>query len=249
MTQAATVPFQNVRTRQAANTNAAPRSPGDGRVINLRSYQFDRSSKTDRTKRPTTDETFRNAQVTYNSVENTRDIRRKARATTQKPSRPVQTQRVLPAVAPTAIENTITRAANLVGTVRRASILAPTIVPGLYAHAALAGFWVVSLIGFGLAGTGSLAVSWIPIFGETLAGFTSLPGLVIFLVGWLIAALIGCCTVCAVLAYCTMRGVRPFQTAWGLLAFIGALSLYLFPFTQWFPWYLGFAAVVTFAHK
>jgi hypothetical protein len=190
-----------------------------------------------------------NANVSYNSVENTRDIRLNARATAAQEARNGAVAVAQPVVAPTALENTVTRATTLIGTVRRASVLAPTVVPGLYAHAALVGFWAISLVGFGLAGAGGVAVAWIPFFGETLAQLTSLPGLTLFLIGWFIAALIGCCTICAVLAYCIMRGVRPFQTAWGLLAFIGGLSLYLFPFTQWFPWYLGFAAVVTFAHK
>lgn len=105
------------------------------------------------------------------------------------------------------------------------------------------------MAGLGLAAASGASVNWIPLVGEKLSGIATAPGMVLFMVGWVIAALIGVGTTCAVLIYCLMRGVVVFKTAWGLLAFIGALCLYLLPFTQWFPWYLAFGVAVTLAHK
>jgi hypothetical protein len=111
------------------------------------------------------------------------------------------------------------------------------------------GFWVLSMAGLGLAAGSAAAVDWVPLVGEKLAGLAGIPGQAIFVTGWIIAALIGICTTCAVLVYCFMRGVVAFKTTWGLLAFLGAICLYLLPFTQWFPWYLAFGVAVTLAHK
>jgi len=249
MTQAATVPFQNVRTRQAANTNAAPRSPGDGRVINLRSYQFDRSSKTDRARRPTTDETFRNTQVSYNSVENTRDLRRAQKSA----SNAVLQRSMSPAAnlstTPSVVQSTQEQAQYAVATGKRVSVLLPTIVPGLYAHCALVFFWVLSLAGLALVATATTTLDWIPLIGEGLARVASLPGEGLFLAGWAGAAIIGCLTLMGIVVLCMVRGISVFSNGITFLVFIGAFTLYLTPFTQWFPWYLAFGAFVTLAHK
>lgn len=255
MAEALRYPFQNVQTRRAV-------SPGDRRSVSRSTTDAERRSgrrqysplNTPSRTKPSTDEIFRNQQVNYSSVERSRDTRLAQRDKPADRLRPttrasqVATRALGP--QPLAVSGSFGSAvATAAGTVRRGSVLLPTIVPGLYAHAALVFFWVLSMAGIGLSVVAGSTVGWIPLIGERLAEVVSFPGEALMLAGWGIASIIGCLTLLVVAGVCLIRGIVIFTNANTMLLFIGAFTLYLFPFTQWFPWYLAFAAGVTLFHR